>query len=84
MDAVVRIRLIRVLFSEQEEDALAAFWVTDGIDRCLVGFVDSSTEERKRFLNGRLGQVVEFYEEEEGQETQSCKLALIDSWWANI
>ncbi len=38
-DVVVRLRKIQLLVEGKEETAIAAIWVTDGIDRCRVGFV---------------------------------------------
>jgi len=36
---VVRLRKVQLLVEGKEETAIAAIWVTDGIDRCRVGFV---------------------------------------------
>jgi len=36
---VVRLRKVQVLADGQEETAIACYWVTDGIDRCRVGFL---------------------------------------------
>jgi hypothetical protein len=38
-DIVVRLRKIQLMVQGKEETAIAAIWVTDGIDRCRVGFV---------------------------------------------
>jgi hypothetical protein len=38
-DVVVRLRKIQLMVEGKEETAIAAIWVTDGIDRCRVGFV---------------------------------------------
>jgi hypothetical protein len=38
-DVVVRLRKIQLMVEGKEEKAIAAIWVTDGIDCCRVGFV---------------------------------------------
>ncbi len=38
-DIVVRLRKIQLMVEGKEDTAIAAIWVTDGIDRCRVGFV---------------------------------------------
>jgi hypothetical protein len=43
-----------------EETALGAYWVTDGIDRCLVGFLPRHCVKHKLKYEGRVAQVVEF------------------------
>ncbi len=37
-DMVVRLRRVQVLVEGGEETAIACIWVTDGVDRCRVGF----------------------------------------------
>lgn len=41
---------------------MAAVWITDGMDRCVVGYVDprAATAVRER-LEGRIGQVTELF-----------------------
>ena len=38
-DMVVRLRKVQVLVDGCEETAIACIWVTDGLDRCRVGFL---------------------------------------------
>ena len=38
-DVVVRLRKVQVIIQGKEESAIAAYWVTDGIDSCHVGFL---------------------------------------------
>ena len=38
-DCVVRFRKVQVIVNEKEESAIAAFWVSDGVDRCCVSFL---------------------------------------------
>ena len=36
---VVRLRKVQVIVNEKEESAIAAFWVSDRVDQCHVGFL---------------------------------------------
>jgi len=47
------------LESEKEEDAVAAYWVTDGIERCRVGFLPRYLLGKKKAFHGILVQVTE-------------------------
>ena len=38
-DVVVRLRKVQIRVNGKEETAIAAVWVTDGCDRCCVGFL---------------------------------------------
>jgi hypothetical protein len=38
-DMVVRLRRIQLMVEGKEETAIAASWVTDGIDCCRIGFL---------------------------------------------
>lgn len=48
------------LFSDTntEETAIAAYWVTDGVDRCRVGFLPRHCVRQANYFDGRLVQVV--------------------------
>src|SRR5690242_15471326 len=60
IDSVVRFRAIQIINDQgEEETAIGAFWVTDGVDRCLVGFLPRHCIARKAFYDGELAQVVE-------------------------
>ena len=41
-----------------EETAIAAYWVTDGVDRCRVGFLPRHCVRQAKYFDGRLVQVV--------------------------
>ena len=68
-----------------EETAIAAFWVTDGVDRCLVGFLPRHYIKHKKAYDGKLAQVVEILDDSESttQRRRSnrncgmCRLAII-------
>ena len=38
-DSVVHFRKVQVLIDGKEESMIAAFWVSDGIDRCRAGYL---------------------------------------------
>ena len=70
-----------------EETAIAAHWVTDGIDRCRVGFLPRHLVCRARFYSGCLVQVVEMLADSENPRQRqyschnlcACKAAMIDT-----
>ena len=37
--SVVRFRKVQVIMNKKEESAIAAFWVSDGVDQCHVSFL---------------------------------------------
>lgn len=43
-----------------EESAIGVYWVTDGVDRCLVGFLPRHCIPHYQMYDGRVAQVVEF------------------------
>jgi hypothetical protein len=61
-DTVVRIRHCQIVLDDgKEESALAAYWVGDGIDRCLVGFLPRHLLKHANDYDGRLAQVIDMY-----------------------
>ena len=56
-DVVVRLRKVQVVIDGREETAIAAIWVTDGIDRCRVGFLKRHMVRHAVRYNGALAQV---------------------------
>jgi hypothetical protein len=59
LDTVVRFRAVQISVDGQEQSAIAVYWVTDGIDRCRVGFLRRHLLKHKDDYDGKLGQVVE-------------------------
>jgi hypothetical protein len=87
-DVVVRLRVIQVLNPQgKEETAIAAYWVTDGIDRCRVGFLEQRLVKRCRHYDGALAQITEVYcndsespsRRKKNRRNQGCCLAAIIS-----
>ena len=60
IDTLVRFRSIQIWCNGEEETDLAVYWVTDGIDRCRVGFLPHHLLKHKTAYNGKLAQIVEF------------------------
>ena len=60
-DVVVRLRKIQLMVEGKEETAIAAIWVTDGIDRCRVGFVPRHMVRHAAKYDGALAQVTRVF-----------------------
>jgi hypothetical protein len=61
LDVVLRLRSVQVNIDGVERPAVAAYWVTDGIDRCRVGFNKAElteTRSSREEYDGRLVKVV--------------------------
>ena len=72
-DVVVRFRKVQVLIKEKEESAIAAFWVSDGIDRCRVGYLPRHHVKHWKRLEGCLAQIIEVYGEDADSPTKHQK-----------
>jgi hypothetical protein len=60
LDSVVRLRAVQVWVRGREETGITAHWVTDGVDRCQVGFLGREFAQEAEKYDGKLVQVVEF------------------------
>jgi hypothetical protein len=60
-DVVVCLRRIQLMVEGKEETAIAAIWVTDGIDRCHVGFLPHHMVKHAARYDGVLAQVTRFF-----------------------
>ena len=87
-DSVVRIRHVQIIGDTgKEESALAVIWISDGIDRCCVGFLPRHLVKQWQEYDGRIAQVVDLYQESESPTKQRknvrncgcCEAVLIDS-----
>ena len=87
-DSVVRIRHKQIIgYNGKEESALAAYWISDGIDRCRVGFLPRHLLKSWQAYNGRIAQVVDIYEGSESPTKKRtnvrnygyCEAVLIDT-----
>ena len=60
-DAVVCFRRVQVIVNGKEETAIAVYWVTEGIDRCRVGFLPRHLTMRAARYDGVLAQITGVY-----------------------
>jgi hypothetical protein len=60
-DMVVRLRKVQVLVDGCEEAAIACIWVTDGVDRCCVGFLMRHMVAHAARYDGALAQVTRVF-----------------------
>jgi hypothetical protein len=65
-DVVVRLRKVQVVVDGKEETAIAAIWVTDGINRCHVGFVKRHMFWHAAGFDGALVQVTHVFSSDPG------------------
>lgn len=56
-DVVVRLRKVQVLVDGKEETAIAAYWITDGMERCRLGFLQRHMVKHAARYDGALAQV---------------------------
>ena len=56
-DVVVHLHKIQLMVEGKEEMAITAIWVTDGIDRCRVGFVPRHMVRHAARYDGALAQI---------------------------
>ena len=68
---VLHLRKVQVLIDQQEQSAIAAFWVSDGVDRCRIGYLPKVYVKNWKQYDGTLVQAVEVYS---GDSDSSTKL----------
>jgi hypothetical protein len=68
IDTVIRLRKQQIINDEgREEAAIAAYWITDGVDRCRVGFMPRHFVPHAEMFDGKVAQVVELLEYSESK-----------------
>lgn len=91
-DMVVRLRKVQILVEGMEETAIACYWVTDGIDRCRVGFLMRHMVQHADKYDGALAQVTRVFSDREGECTKTerrqyhhyrgyCHATILSSPW---
>ena len=87
-DTLVRIRLEEIDVGQKKaEAALCVYWVTEGVDRCRVGFLPRSCIPQAASYHGCLAQVLEVLSTSEKPSDRSrshrnygvCTAALVDT-----
>jgi hypothetical protein len=72
-DTVVRLRKVQIIRDGREESAIAAFHVSDGIDRCRVGFLKRHLLKHWKQYDGVLAQVIEIFSTDSESPTKRSK-----------
>lgn len=62
-DVIVRFRKEEIMFGARVEVAISAYWVTDSVDRCRVGFLPRHMIMHADSINGLLAQVSEVFDD---------------------
>ncbi len=70
-DVVVRLRKIQLMVEGKEETAIAAIWVTDGVNPCRVGFVPHHMVRHAAQYDGAIAQVTRVF----SGDLETCNLA---------
>jgi hypothetical protein len=60
-DVVVHLRKVQIQVEGREETAIAAYWVTDSVDRCHVGFLPRHMVKQAGRYDGALAQVTRVF-----------------------
>ena len=72
-DVVLHLRKVQVQMNQQEQSAIAAFWVSDGIGRCHVGYLPKAYVKNWKQYDGALVQVIEVYSADSDSPTKCQK-----------
>jgi hypothetical protein len=90
-DVVVRLRTVQIQVEGREETAIAAYWVTDGVNCCRVGFLQRHMVKQAARFNGALAQVTRVFDadptccdtaEHRGfHKNKGCCRAAIIAWY---
>ena len=72
-NVVVQLRKVHILIEGKEETAIAAFWVSDGVDRCRVGYLPKFHVRYWNLLEGALAQIIEVYHQGSDSPTKRQK-----------
>ena len=72
-DSLVRIRKCQVYINGHEQSVVGVYWVSDGVDRCLVGYLHCHKVKHLNKLEGALCQVTEVYSDNSDSPTKQHK-----------
>jgi len=85
-DTVARLHVEQVTVKGKEEMAIAAFWVTNGVEHCHIGFLPRFYVKHGRRFDGKLVQVVEMHPAKSPlfiHNKGACHARIIDMLWPN-
>jgi hypothetical protein len=69
-DVVVRLRKVQVVVDGREETAVAAVWVTDGVDCCRVGYLQRHIVANAARFDGALAQITKVLSKDDGDTAE--------------
>ena len=72
-DTLVRLQKHQVYINGYEKSAVGVYWVSDGVDRCLVVFLHRHQVKHLNKLEGALCQVTEVYSDNSDSPTEHHK-----------
>ena len=72
-DTLVRLRKRQVYINGREQSAVGVYWVSDGVDQCLVGYLHRHQVKHLNKLEGALCQVTEVYSDNSDSPMQRHK-----------
>ena len=72
-DTLVRLQKHQVFINRREQSAVGVYWVSDGVDQCLVGFLHCHQVKNLNKLEGPLCQVTEVYSDNSESPTKCHK-----------
>ena len=72
-DTLVQLQKCQVYINGYEQSAGGVYWVSDGVDRCLVGFLHRHQIKHLSKLEGALCQVTEVYSDNSDSPTKHHK-----------
>ena len=72
-DTLIRLQKHQVFINRHEQSAVGVYWVSDGVDRCLLGFLHCHQVKNLNKLEGALSQVTEVYSDNSESPTKCHK-----------
>ena len=69
-DCLVRLQKHQVYINGHEQSVVGVYWVSDGVDRCLVGYLHRHQVKHLNKLEGALCQVTEVYSDNSDSPTK--------------
>ena len=72
-DTLICLRKHQVYINGYEQSVVGVYWVSDGVDRCLVGFLHHHQVKHLNKLEGALCQVTEVYSDNSDSPTKRHK-----------
>ena len=72
-DSLIRLQKHQVYINGHEQSAVGVYWVSDGVDQCLVGYLHRHQVKHLNKLEGALCQVTEVYSDNSESPTKCHK-----------